>query len=141
MVVQISCKLPVVCYRTGGAIESVDPRFVVEQGDIKASYPGCYGKILCTGAASCNSLVDAGTAREIEHIVVEGERSTFVVSLNHEACEFFVLSENNRQVFLCDCRRAGGICNDRLHGELVESEIQHLLNIIYEINRRNTAGR
>lgn len=33
----LRCNLPVVCYRTGGAIEMVDPNFVVEKGDINAS--------------------------------------------------------------------------------------------------------
>lgn len=34
----VSCSLPVVCYRTGGAPESVDSRYVVEQGDINMAY-------------------------------------------------------------------------------------------------------
>ena len=32
-----ACELPVVCYKTGGAVESVDPNYIVEQGDIKKS--------------------------------------------------------------------------------------------------------
>ena len=66
--------------------------------------------------------------------MVEGERSAFVVTLDHESCEFFVLLENNRQVFFCDSGRTGRICNDRFHGELVKSEVQHLPDIVYEIN-------
>ena len=31
----VSCELPVVCYKTGGAIESVDSNFLVNQGDVK----------------------------------------------------------------------------------------------------------
>ena len=30
----LSCGLPVVCYKTGGAIETVDSKFIIEQGDI-----------------------------------------------------------------------------------------------------------
>lgn len=30
----LSCKCPVICYRTGGAVEMVDPNFVIDQGDI-----------------------------------------------------------------------------------------------------------
>lgn len=33
----ISCDLPVVCYKTGGAVESVDEHFLVEQGDVDAA--------------------------------------------------------------------------------------------------------
>ena len=29
-----ACGLPVICYKTGGAVENVDPNYVVEQGDI-----------------------------------------------------------------------------------------------------------
>ena len=34
---------PVVCYKTGGAFEMVDPNFVVEKGDIEDAY----NKIKC----------------------------------------------------------------------------------------------
>lgn len=34
----IACKTPVVCYRTGGAVETVHEDFVVEQGDYKGAY-------------------------------------------------------------------------------------------------------
>lgn len=34
----LACELPIVCYRTGGAIESVDNAYIVDQGDIENSY-------------------------------------------------------------------------------------------------------
>lgn len=33
-----ACGLPIVCYKTGGAVESVDSKCVVEQGDLEKSY-------------------------------------------------------------------------------------------------------
>ena len=33
----VSCGLPVVCYRTGGAVESVDENFLIKQGDVSAA--------------------------------------------------------------------------------------------------------
>ena len=44
-----ACDLPVICYKTGGAIESVDKKFIVEQGDVKTAIDLfdkiCAGKI------------------------------------------------------------------------------------------------
>lgn len=34
----LSCELPIICYKTGGATETVDPNFVVEKGDVSKAY-------------------------------------------------------------------------------------------------------
>ena len=45
--------------------------------------PRCYSKVLCTGAAACDSLVDARAVGQVQHIMIEGYWMTFFFSFEH----------------------------------------------------------
>ena len=45
--------------------------------------PRSYSHIFCARTASCNTLIDAGAVLKVDHIVIEGKRTSLLLSLYH----------------------------------------------------------
>ena len=116
--VSVAACEPVAEFRVLNAVVDITHLVCVVADELVAGIevaPRCDGEILCAGAAACDPLIDAGTACEVEHIVVEGKRSAFLKAPDHKSCKLFVLLENYGQVFFGYRRRAGRFCNYRFH--------------------------
>ena len=62
--------------------------------------PWSHCKIFHTAAASCDTLMDAWPVRQVDHVVIEGQRLAVLLTLKHIFCQVFVLLEQYRQVRL-----------------------------------------
>ena len=60
--------------------------------------PRRYRHIFRAGAAARNTLVNAGAAREVDHVVIEGQRSALFFALQHLLREYLILLEEDRQI-------------------------------------------
>ena len=95
--------------------------------------PGRDRHVLRAGAAAGNALIDARPARKVYHIVVEGEGAAFVNALEHQGSKLFILLEHHLEVA---AGQRGGVVrrtDNRLHTQLCEAEVKHLLYIAQKI--------
>ena len=95
--------------------------------------PGGHRHVLRAAAAAGNPLVNAGTAGQVDHVVVEGEGSSLFVPLQHQLGQFFVLFQHNGQVLLGQLRGITLGADHRLHAQLRKAQIQHLLDVLQKI--------
>ena len=86
--------------------------------------------VLGARATARNALVDAGAARQIDHVVIEGEGLAFFVFFKHQHGKLFVLLHDDGTVCLGQLGGITGCADHRFHGKLVEAQIQHHLNIL-----------
>lgn len=93
----------------------------------------CYGKIFRAASASGYALVNARTAFEVEHVVIERKRFALFASFDHHVGKFLVFLENHLFVVLGECVLVGGRTHDGFHAELVETEVEHCLNVFCKV--------
>ena len=65
--------------------------------------------------------------------MVEGKGLAFPMPLQHQLCQFFVLCQHNRQVFLGESRGAAGVTDHRLHAQFGEAKAQHFTDVFQKI--------
>ena len=95
--------------------------------------PRSDSEIFCTGAAACNSLVDARTVGKVEHIVIEGYWMTFFFSFEHFLGQDFVLSVKHREILLSEGIRVIGAAHNRFHGKLGEAQVGKVENVLGKV--------
>ena len=87
-----------------------------------------------SGAAARNSLVDAGTMLQIDHVMIEGDRLSFLLSANHILRQELVLLVQDRQILFGQRARARRLTDHRLHGKLRKAKIvRHMEEILREV--------
>ena len=96
--------------------------------------PRRHRKILRTGAAAGNSLVNTRPMGQIYHIVIEGEPISSLLSANHLRCQNLVLLKELRQVFLSQRKRIVRRTDHRLHGKFRKAQICHMEDIFCKIH-------
>ena len=74
--------------------------------------------IFGTRAASRNALIDAGTARKVDHIVLEGKGLAFLFALDHKLGKLFILIEEDGHIRFKQFALVTLCANDGLHTEL-----------------------
>ena len=77
--------------------------------------PGSYRHIFGTRAAARNTLVDARTRSEVEHVVVECDGFALFFAPKHILSEYFVLLKKDWKIVIC--KRVGiiGSAHNWLH--------------------------
>ena len=95
--------------------------------------PRCHRHIFCTTATARNTLIDAGSPCQINHVVVESKGLTLLIALQHQLRQLFILLHHDGQIFLGQLRGVACGANHRLHAQLCETKVQHLLDIFQKI--------
>ena len=88
------------------------------------------------GAAAGNAFVDARTARQVDHVMVEGERFALALSLDHTVAEKLILHFDRFDILRGKRIRLIRRAHHRLHAQLGESERKHGVDILHEIGIR-----
>ena len=95
--------------------------------------PGGDRHVFRAAAAAGYALVYAGAAGQVYHVMVEGEGPSLPVTLKHQLRQLFILVHDYGHVLL---GKAGGVslgAHHRLHAQLIEPKVQHLLNILQKV--------
>ena len=95
--------------------------------------PRGHGHILRAGAAAGDPLVNAGAARQIQHVVIEGDGLAFLFPTQHILGQQLVLVLHDLQILRCQC---GGVlrrAHHRLHAQLREAQIRHVEQVLRKV--------
>ena len=91
------------------------------------------GEVFRTGAAARDALINARTVVEVDHIMIEGDRTTFLLACEHRLCQLFILRKQDRQVLRGQRRRVAWVADDRFHRKLREAEVREVQDVVGEI--------
>ncbi len=89
--------------------------------------------VLGARAAARDTLVDAGAAGQVQHVVVEGKGFARLPPLLHQLGQLFVLVKDDVQIRFGESGGVVGGADHRLHGKLVKAQVQHGLDVLQKI--------
>ena len=89
--------------------------------------------IFRAAATAGNSLIDAGAMLQIQHIMIEGQRSALFFALQHFLRQQLILLEKNGLILFCQRIRVIRRADNRLHTQLRKAQIRHVEQIIRKI--------
>ena len=95
--------------------------------------PRGHSHILRAGAAAGDPLVNAGAARQIQHVVIEGDGLAFLFPTQHILGQQLVLVLHDLQILR---RQRGGVlrrAHHRLHAQLREAQIRHVEQVLRKV--------
>ena len=95
--------------------------------------PRGHRHVLRSRSAAGNTLIDTGTALQIDHVVIEGKGLPFFVPLQHQLRQLFILLHDDRFVRLCQSGRIAGGGHHRFHAQFGKAQIQHSLDVLEKI--------